>query len=83
MAVPHVILYTRENCPLCDGAKRVIEELYEEIPLTLDITDIHSDDRLVERYQLMIPVVNIDGQDAFYGKVVKSDLRKRLLTKQQ
>ncbi|MDX8363898.1 glutaredoxin family protein [Cytobacillus sp. IB215665] len=73
-----VIMYTKENCPLCDKAQKVLVELQEEIPFQLELIDIYKDDQLLEKYQLMIPVVKIADEEIAYGVIHKNVIKKRL-----
>lgn len=73
-----VVLYTKNHCPLCDEAKQALYELQQVVPFTLDEIDIYQEEALLEKYQLMIPVVEVDGEMVTYGKIVKAELRKRL-----
>ncbi|TLS35370.1 glutaredoxin family protein [Pseudalkalibacillus caeni] len=75
----NVILYSKENCSLCDKAKVVLDELNEEIPLSVKEVDIYKDDDLLEKYMVMIPVVEIYGEEVDYGIISKEKIRKRLL----
>ncbi|NUK29711.1 glutaredoxin family protein [Parageobacillus sp. VR-IP] len=72
-------LYSKTNCPLCDKAKQVLQELQNEFPFQINEIDIYQDDMLLEKYQLMIPVVEIDGEEVDFGMVQKDVIRKRLL----
>lgn len=74
-----IVLYSRKKCPLCDEARHILMELKEDFPLTISEVDIYQDDALLEKYQLMIPVVTINGEEADYGRIVKDLLRNRLL----
>lgn len=76
---PTVTLLTRRNCPLCDEARHVTEKVLRDFQLTLTTEDVDTDPRLVEAYGELVPVVQIDGVDVFYGKVSELRLR-RLLT---
>jgi glutaredoxin len=76
-----VIMYTKIGCPLCEKAKRVLIELQEERSFNLQEIDIYQDDSLLEKYQLMIPVVAIDGEEVAFGQIQKVEIRKRLLSK--
>jgi glutaredoxin len=76
-----VIMYSKNNCPLCDKAKRVLEEIHEEFPIDIKEIDIYQDDELLEKYQLMIPVIEIDGEEIAFGMIQKEPIRKRLLEK--
>ncbi|MDQ0244679.1 glutaredoxin [Bacillus fengqiuensis] len=77
----NVIMYTKTGCPLCEKAKRVLLELQDEHPFRLQEVDIYQDDALLEKYQLMIPVVVIDGEEVAFGQIQKVEIRKRLLSK--
>ncbi|EZP74976.1 glutaredoxin [Parageobacillus genomosp. 1] len=72
-------LYSKTNCPLCDKAKQVLQELQNEFSFDINEIDIYQDDKLLEKYQLMIPVVEIDGEEIDFGIVQKDVIRKRLL----
>ncbi|QFT90571.1 hypothetical protein FIU87_18155 [Bacillus sp. THAF10] len=73
--------YTKVDCPLCDKAKRKLQELQQDLNFTIEEKDIYQDDALLEKYQLMIPVVEHEGEMLAYGQVVKEEVRKRLLEK--
>ena len=69
-----VILYTRQNCCLCDEAKQVLE-MYGLQPKLIDI-DEHEDK--LAKYNECVPVVEIDGKVYFRGKVNEVLLRRIL-----
>ncbi|MFD1778637.1 glutaredoxin family protein [Fredinandcohnia salidurans] len=73
-----VTMYSKENCSLCTKAKQVIEELSEEFPLDLNEVDIYKDDELLEKYQIMIPVIEIDGNEVEYGIIHKEAIQEYL-----
>jgi glutaredoxin len=56
-----VVLYSRPGCHLCDDARAVL--VAEEVPF--EEVDIETDDELLKRYLVRIPVISIDGEDAF------------------
>ncbi|MDO6657910.1 glutaredoxin family protein [Anaerobacillus sp. 1_MG-2023] len=74
-----VILYSKETCPLCDEAYELLLELQEEEMFSLQIVDIYKDEALLEKFMLMIPVVEIDEEVVDYGRISKKTIRKRLL----
>jgi glutaredoxin len=76
-----VIMYSKENCSLCEKAKKILEEISTEIPLEINEVDIYRVDELLEKYQIMIPVVEMDGEEIEYGIIHKDVIRKRLLEK--
>jgi glutaredoxin len=73
-----LLLYTRERCPLCDKAKNILDELVSEIGISYKEIDIHSDDDLIERFGLMIPVLEWQGEILQYGNIDKYSLRSML-----
>jgi glutaredoxin len=76
-----ITLYTRNRCSLCEKAKQAILELKEEWNFTLEEIDIDKSDELTELYGIMIPVVQIDGEEVGFGIINKLDISKRLQEK--
>lgn len=76
-----VQVFSKVDCPLCDEAVAVMRLLQNEVEFRLTVVDIYQDDLLLEKYQLMIPVVVIDGEKVDYGQVSMEKVRKRLLEK--
>ena len=66
-----VILYTKEECGLCQKAKKLLQELKTEYVFDLQEINIYEDEQLLEKYHLMIPVVEIDGEEVEYGIIHK------------
>lgn len=81
--MPHTVItfYTRQRCPLCEKAKKIILELKEEWNFTLEEMDIDESDELTELYGIMIPVVHINGEEAAFGIINKIDISNRLQEK--
>ncbi|CAM4055821.1 glutaredoxin [Bacillus manliponensis] len=69
-----VVLYGKHDCCLCEEAKEVLQELTDEFSLHIKEVNIYEDDELLEKYQIMIPVVEIDGKEVAYGIIHKSDI---------
>ena len=75
----HVVtLVHAEGCHLCESARRVIEGVRSEIAFELEEIDITGDDELEARYRERIPVVLVDGQEAFTYFVTPDGLRRRI-----
>ena len=66
---PHVIVYSRPGCHLCDEAKAIILNSGCNEQFTLEEINIEFDDELLRKYQYDIPVVMIDGVEAFRHRV--------------
>jgi glutaredoxin len=73
-----VVLYAREGCCLCDDARSILERVRNERPFALEERDIDSDDALLRAYLERIPVVTIDGVEAFELFVDEAELAYRL-----
>ncbi|GAA0589364.1 hypothetical protein GCM10009001_01590 [Virgibacillus siamensis] len=56
-----LVFYTKENCPLCDNAKALLDLLHNEYSFDMEERDIYTNDVWLEKYQLAIPVVKING----------------------
>ena len=74
MEKSNLVLYTREKCPLCDTAKGILEGFSKETGMTYQEIDIYSDDRLIEEYGLMIPVLTWKNEIIQYGRLEKEAL---------
>ena len=61
----HVIIYSRPGCHLCDEAKTVIQN----VGYAVEEINIESDEELLKKYKYDIPVVMIDGVEAFRHRV--------------
>jgi glutaredoxin len=73
-----VTLFGRPGCCLCDDARTVLERVRARRPFALEERDIESDDALLRAYLERIPVVAIDGAEAFELFVDESELIRRL-----
>lgn len=73
-----VILYTRPGCHLCDEAKIAMLAARCDDEYTLDEVNIESDPRLLHAYRHDIPVIFINGIEAFRHRVATEDFRRRL-----
>ena len=65
MSGPRVTLYTRPGCHLCDDARAAIEGVRLRVGFQLEELNIEADEELLRRYLERIPVVAINGHDAF------------------
>jgi glutaredoxin len=73
-----VVLYTRPECHLCEEARDVLLAVRAELPFELTERDISRDTALERRYLERVPVVEIDGEEAFELFVDATELRQRL-----
>ena len=73
-----VVLYGRAGCCLCDDARAVLERVRLRRAFDLEERDIDRDEDLLRAYLERIPVVTIDGAEAFELFVDESELERRL-----
>jgi glutaredoxin len=73
-----VIIYSRPGCHLCDEAKAAIQNSNCSDHYTLEEVNIESDDELLKKYKYDIPVVTIDGDEAFKHRVDPSEFKRRV-----
>ena len=73
-----VVLYGRPGCCLCDDARDVLLRVRAAHPFALAERDIESDAGLLRAYLERIPVVTIDGVEAFTLFVDEHELVRRL-----
>ena len=73
-----VVLFGREGCCLCDEAREVLERVRRRRDFALEEHDIERDEELLGAYLERIPVVTIDGVEAFELFVDESELERRL-----
>lgn len=61
--------YTKANCPLCEEGLALLEDLANDFYLEIKLVDIYQNDDLLEKYQLMIPVVECGGEIVDCGQI--------------
>jgi glutaredoxin len=66
LALMHqVVLYSRPGCHLCDVAREAILAQRERLCFEFEEVDIEADEELELEYGIRIPVVEVDGEEAF------------------
>ena len=60
-----VTMYSRTTCGLCDEAREAILAVRAEAPFDYEEVFVDGRDDLERAYGLRVPVVLIDGQEAF------------------
>ncbi|GAA0499324.1 hypothetical protein GCM10008986_28090 [Salinibacillus aidingensis] len=72
----NIIFYTKENCPLCDEARSLLMLLQTEYEFNIEEKDIYQDDQLLEKYQISIPVIRVDGEEIDGSQMNLQQIRK-------
>ena len=73
-----VVLFGRAGCCLCDDARVVLERVRRRRAFDLQERDIDRDEGLLREYLERIPVVTIDGVEAFELFVDEAELVRRI-----
>lgn len=73
-----MVLYTRPGCHLCDVAREAIASLQQRLGFVFDEIDIEADEELELEYGIRIPVVEVDGEEAFEVTVDPAQLAELL-----
>ena len=66
---PHLKLYSRVNCHLCEAAWVELSALAEELELSVEHVDIETDPLLVDRLRNLVPVVDVTGGPLVYPPI--------------
>ena len=74
-----VTIYSRRECHLCDVVLRIAQQIQVEHPFTLTQVKIDDAPLLLEQYGARVPVVTINGQEMFAGKVTEGDFRRAIV----
>jgi glutaredoxin len=72
----HVIVYSRPGCHLCDEAKEAIIRAGCSESFTLEEINIETNRDLLTKYKFDIPIVTIDGTEAFRHRVDSEKFRE-------
>jgi hypothetical protein len=73
-----VTLFTRAGCHLCEDAREILIRAQARHGFVLEERDIECDDRLLALYVERIPVIAIDGEEAFELVVGEAELERML-----
>jgi glutaredoxin len=70
----NVLLYTRRGCHLCEAA----EDLLAGRPIELQLIDVDREAEALARYDLRVPVLEIDGRVVLEGRFDERSLAAAL-----
>ena len=79
---PTVVVYHAAACHLCERALVQVRTLHEELGFELREVAIDGDDELEAAYRELIPVVEIDGRQAFTYYVHEDAFRRHVAAAQ-
>ena len=79
MSKIRVVIYTRQGCHLCEEAKLAMTRADCAGEYTLNEVNIEDDPELLQRYKNDIPVITINGVEAFRHRVSTEAFKKKIL----
>jgi hypothetical protein len=71
-------MFSRTTCGLCDQAREVVLAVRAETPFEYEEVFIDGRDELERAYGLRVPVLLVDGEEAFELEVDPAQLRASL-----
>lgn len=74
-----VIFYTKENCLLCDEALMYLKTLQHLHQFDIDVRDIYTNEQWLEKYHLVIPVIEVDNEQLFGNDISLTNMEQFLL----
>ena len=74
----HVVLYGKPGCHLCQDARAAVLAVAAGRSFELEEVDVSLDPALHRLYGERIPVITVDGEEAFEYFVDPDALRRRL-----
>jgi glutaredoxin len=77
-AKPHVTLYTKPGCHLCEEAKAEMLAAGIADEYTFAEVNIEEDREAYELYRFEIPVITVDGHKAFKYRLTAEEFRRRI-----
>ncbi len=69
-------LYSKPNCPLCDEALDMLEDLKRDFALSVTEVNIQKDAAVYEMYKYMIPVIVLENGLIINARFTEAQLRK-------
>lgn len=68
-----VEIYSKENCQLCDEVKSTLEGLRKKVDFELREILLSEDHPMAQQYLMLVPVVIVDGQHQFHGRLSEKE----------
>jgi glutaredoxin len=75
-----VTIYSKPDCHLCQEVEAVIRQVATRRRFRLEKKNILDDPALLEKYQMAIPVVEVDGQEIARYRLTAFTLETALTT---
>lgn len=75
---PHLVLYSRTWCHLCDDMRAALEPFAAAAEARVDVIDVDSDPALQARYDELVPVLVCDGVELCHYRLDEARVRAAL-----
>jgi glutaredoxin len=76
--IREVRLYGKPGCHLCEDARAMLDRLTVRYPMNIVEVDIRQDPALFREYDILIPVIEIDGKEKLQAPVTERAMRRAL-----
>ncbi|MFB0565779.1 MAG: glutaredoxin family protein [Candidatus Aminicenantaceae bacterium] len=73
-----ITFYTKPNCPLCEEAEELLEELKDLFGFSIFKVNIIKNMSTYEKYKNQIPVIDLGGRYYLSGKIDKKELKQKI-----
>ena len=70
--------YSKPNCPLCDEARDMLDDLKRDFNLSVTEVNILSDPAIYEKYKYFIPVLELETGQVIRARFTEAALRTAL-----
>lgn len=75
-----MVVFTRQDCHLCDDALEVVARVCEDLGAPWTTVDVDTSAALRAEYGEHVPVVEVDGVQQAFWRVDEARLRRALTT---
>jgi len=75
---PRFVLYSRDECGLCETMLRQLQGLPAAAGIAIDVVDVDRDARTRERFGHKIPVLLLGGEVVCHGRLDAEEVDKAL-----
>jgi len=75
---PHLVLYGRAYCHLCDDMVAALAALQPGRGFSLEVVDVDADPELEARYDVLVPVLTLNGEEICHHHLDRDKLAAAL-----
>lgn len=75
---PHLTLYSRAGCHLCELMLEAVRAVCKERSVTLEVIDVDTDPALAVLHGARVPVLAVDGREICHFRLDETALRAAL-----